>query len=85
MPSEMLSAKDVLMPHHMSNVANWCIKIANELEFDDKDIKILPCKEVMSSMVLRCKTGNNVKVVTHYPLLKKRYIQDCYSMNLRKK
>jgi len=38
---EMLSAKDPLMPHHMSNVANWSIKIANELEINERDTKIL--------------------------------------------
>lgn len=38
---EMLSAKDPLMPHHMSNVANWSVKIANELEINERDTKIL--------------------------------------------
>lgn len=38
---EMLSAKDPNMPHHMSNVANWCTNISNELELDQSEHKIL--------------------------------------------
>lgn len=38
---EMFAAKDSYMPHHMSNVANWCTKIGNELELSERDNKIL--------------------------------------------
>ncbi|MGB5823855.1 MAG: HD-GYP domain-containing protein [Proteocatella sp.] len=38
---ELFAAKDSYMPHHMSNVANWCTKISNELELNERDNKIL--------------------------------------------
>ncbi len=35
--TELLMAKDSFMPYHMSNVANWCIKLGVELELTEAD------------------------------------------------
>lgn len=39
--TEIMSAKDKYMPYHMSNVANWCVQLAYELNLDDKSKMIL--------------------------------------------
>lgn len=39
--SEMLATKENYLPFHMSNVANWCIKISNELHLKPKEHLIL--------------------------------------------
>lgn len=39
--TELLMAKDKFMPYHMSNVANWCVKLCNELGTTDKENIIL--------------------------------------------
>lgn len=38
---EMFAVKNPHMPHHMSNVANWCTRISSELELDERQNKIL--------------------------------------------
>ncbi len=35
--SEIVATKDRFMPHHMTNVANWAMLIANELNLDYRD------------------------------------------------
>lgn len=35
--SEMMATKENYLPFHMSNVANWCIKISNELQLSPKE------------------------------------------------
>ncbi|MCK8059131.1 MULTISPECIES: HD-GYP domain-containing protein [unclassified Fusibacter] len=39
--SEMLSAKDHLMPYHLTNVANWCVRISEKIELSTIERNVL--------------------------------------------
>lgn len=39
--SEIIASKDKFMPHHMSNVANWCMQMATEMHMISRDRMVL--------------------------------------------
>lgn len=48
--SEVLSIKEKFLPFHMTNVANWCLKLSEALEMSKKDSLVLYIAALMHDM-----------------------------------